>query len=127
MDAPAQRLAVLEAFVRALAADPARPQALGWTRMGLVEATRRRRRPALAEILSEPRPRRKTALTIALAALAAVERAGATRPLLRVAPAVAAALDGPAAAARRDVEARLHVPLAIETSSSLDPESFELG
>jgi Ribonuclease G/E len=127
MDAPAQRQAVLDALTHALRRDPARPQALGWSRMGLVELTRRRRHPALAELLTEPGPRRKTALTVALEALAAAERTTATRPSLRVHPDVAAAFAGPAAAARAELESRLHVPLAIESAPTLDREAFELA
>jgi len=127
LDAAPQRQAVLDIFTRALAADPARPHALGWTRMGLVELTRRRKRPALGELLTEAASRRKTALTVALAALAAAERSAGTRPVLRVHAEVAAALEGPAAGARRELEARLHVPLKIETPPSLDRESFEVG
>jgi Rne/Rng family ribonuclease len=127
MDSPAQRQAVLDSLAHALRRDPARPQVLGWTRMGLVELTRRRRHPALAELLTEPGRRRKTALTVALEALAAAERGAGTRPVLRVHPEIAAALAGPAAAARAELEARLHVPLALEAAPDLDREAFELA
>lgn len=126
MEAPPQRQAVLDALSRALKRDPARPHALGWTRMGLVEVTRRRRHPSLLEVLTEPVGRRKTALTVALEALAAAERTAGTRPVLRVHPDVAAALDGPAAAARAELEARLHVPIAIEAAADIARESFDL-
>jgi Ribonuclease G/E len=126
MEGAARRQAVLDTLAQALKRDPARPHALGWTRMGLVELTRRRRRPALAELLTEPAARRKTALTVALEALAAAERGAGTRPVLRVHPEVAAALAGPASAARAELEARLHVPLAVEVGPGLDREAFEL-
>ncbi|MBX6366791.1 MAG: ribonuclease E/G [Rhodospirillales bacterium] len=126
MEAPPQRQAVLDVLSHALKGDLARPHALGWTRMGLVEVTRRRRHPSLLEVLTEPSDRRKTALTVALEALAAAERAAGTRPVLRVHPEVAAALDGPAAAARAELEARLHVPIAIEAASGIAREAFDL-
>ena len=127
MDAPAQRQAVLDTLAQVLKRDPARPHALGWTRMGLVEVTRRRRHPALGEVLMEAVPRRKTALTVALEALAAAERGAGTRPVLRVHPEVAAVLAGRAASARTELEARLHVPLSIEGDPALGREAFELA
>jgi hypothetical protein len=47
--------------------------------------------------------------------------------VLRVHPEVAAALAGRAAPARAEFEARLHVPLAIESDPMLGREAFELA
>src|SRR6185312_4326960 len=96
----ADREAVAAELAGTLAADPAHPQLLGWTRLGHVELTRRRRHKSLAAILCEPAPgggRRRSALTLALDALRIAAREAAQapgRPLqLGVHPEVAAALD----------------------------------
>jgi Rne/Rng family ribonuclease len=96
----------------AIAGDPGHPQLLGWTRLGHMELVRPRRHAALDEILFTAGGRVKTALTVALEALAAVARAADARPgralTVRAAPEVASCLDsGAARAARRALEARL--------------------
>ena len=116
------------ALQQALADDPAQPQILGWTRLGHLELTRRRRHKPLAEILFE-RPADgapvKSALTTALEALRAAARQAAhfpaRAPALIVHPAVAAALAGPAASGRRELEASLARKVAIVS----DPAPLE--
>ncbi|HZS83402.1 MAG TPA: ribonuclease E/G [Stellaceae bacterium] len=129
----ADREAVAAALADALAGDPAAPQLLGWTRLGHIELARRRRHPPLAEILGERLPGggwRQSALTTALAALRAARRQAEAAPGRGVAmelhPEVAAALDGPAAAARRTLEARLPRPLQIRADPALPRDGFAI-
>jgi ribonuclease G len=118
---------------QALAGDPARPQILGWTRLGHVELTRRRRHRPLAEILFE-RPAGgvpvKSALTTALEALRAAARQAlhqpARAPSLVVHPTVAAAFAGPAAAALSQFEAALARPVAIVSDPVRGRDTFDI-
>jgi ribonuclease G len=133
MERRGDRERVVAALQQALAGDPARPQILGWTRLGHVELTRRRRHRPLAEILFE-RPAGgmpvRSALTTALAALRAAARQAAHQPArapsLIVHPAVAAALAGPAAAARRQLEAALARPVAIVSDPIRGRDTFDI-
>jgi len=124
---------VRAALEKALAGDA---ELLGWTRLGHVELVRKRRQTPLAELLFERRPdggREKSALTVALEALRALDRAAAATPprapLLRVHPDVAALLDGAARKARQEVERRLGRPLALaaEPGRARDRFDIELG
>jgi len=101
------RAAVLKAFGEALASDPIPVRLLGWTRLGHVELTRRRDRPALDDILHERGPdgfQRERAMTIALACLRAAARAADTESppgngpvVIRAAPEIVHTLTGEAA------------------------------
>src|SRR6516225_3967395 len=74
---------VRDALARALKPDPARPQILGWTRLGHFELVRPRRGRPLAEALLEPRsggPLVKTAVTVAHGALRALRREARAQP-----------------------------------------------
>jgi ribonuclease G len=110
---------VRQALAAALAADPARPQCLGWTRLGHVEIVRPYRAPSLAAQLGDP------ALTEAFAALRSVAREARAQPAgrwrLAVSAPVAAALRGPAAAALAWLEARLGRDIAITEDGAADP------
>jgi ribonuclease G len=106
----------------ALAPDPAKPQVLGWTRLGHLEIVRPRRGRSLGDALLRMRaggPPEKQPVTLAFDMLRAVQREARANPatvwLVRVSPEVAAALVGPAAAALRGLEARLGRDLPIET------------
>ena len=55
LDAPRERERVRQALAAALAGDPARPQLLGWTRLGHLEIVRPRRLRSLSEVMLEPR------------------------------------------------------------------------
>lgn len=124
-------LAMLEA---ALAADPEKPELLGWTRLGHVELVRRRRHPSLAEILCERGENggwRKTALTIALAALRAATREANAQPgralTLAADPEILATLgEGEGLAARRSLEARLGRALGLEPKATGSREVFDI-
>jgi ribonuclease G len=108
---------VLETLRGSLAADPCPAHVLGFTRLGLVEMTRERRRPSLLEILGEPGDARigtqhnLSPLSVAFAALRRLPvaaRAEVGRSMmLRAAPAVLEALRGPAAEALAGAENRL--------------------
>lgn len=120
------------ALQTALAGDPAEPRILGWTRLGHLELTRRRRHKPLAEILFE-RPEAmpaKSALTTALEALrSAASQAShhpAQAPSLLVHPAVAVALDGPAAAAKRQLETALAREVTIVSDPARSRDTFDI-
>ncbi len=116
-----------------LAADPAAPQILGWTRLGHLELVRPRRGRPLAEALLERRPRGglvKTPITVAYEALHALRRGARAQPGRRwriiVAPDVAAALAGSAASAMRETERRFARELMIEAAPTQDRERFQI-
>ena len=101
---------------------------------GLVEMTRRRGRPALHEILTDAAGiggggRVKSAATLAFEALRCLGREAAHRPdgdlLLRAAPPVIAALQGPASAAREELARRLGRPIVLRPSAAADGDGFE--
>ncbi len=100
---------------------------------GLVEMTLRRARPALHELLTEPcglggLGRIKDPVTQAYEALRAANRAALRDPGRKIALAagarVTAALQGPAAAALADFEARFGHPLDLRAQAP--GESFEI-
>ena len=115
----ARRTAAEQALKAALAGDPEKIKAVGWSRGGLYELTRRRSQPALHEILLEPTGRfgnkRKTIATLAFEALRAVAEAArgrpAGRPVLEATPALATLLaEHPG---RRYLEAKLGREIAV--------------
>ena len=116
MKSPDDRKAVAAALRQAVADDPEPCQVFGVSPSGLLEMTRRRGRAPLHELLCRPcgiagSGRVKAPETLAYEALRAVV-AGAlgrvvTTITLKVAPEVAAALQGPQAAALAAVEQRL--------------------
>ncbi|HEX3501033.1 MAG TPA: ribonuclease E/G [Stellaceae bacterium] len=133
MERRGDRERVGAALERALADDPAAPQILGWTRLGHVELTRRRRHKPLAEIVFERASERtpvKSALTTALEALREAARQAAhfpgRAPTLIVHPAVAAALAGAAAAGTRQLEAALARRVTIVSDPARGRETFDI-
>ncbi len=105
MEAPDDREAVLRAMRDELAGAAVGCDVLGISRLGLLEMTRRRRGPSLADMMLEPSA--PSRLRADAAALAALRRVMATaRPgggaTLAVAPAVVAELEGPLAGALAD-------------------------
>jgi ribonuclease G len=122
------------ALAEALAADPAKPRVLGWTRLGHLELVRPRRCRPLPEALLERCPGGafvKTAVTIAHEALRALRREARARPgrqwRLLVAPEVAAVLAGAAATAVQHAEQRFARRIAIEAQFGCDRERFEIA
>jgi ribonuclease G len=129
----AQKRRVLDNFVWAVADDPLGPQVVGYTRLGLVEMTRRRQGLSLAEILGGTTPdamvARKSPLTLALEALRVVLREARGRgsaPMLRASPAVIAALEGPAGAAKAEVEAALGVEIRLSPDHTLSRDCWDV-
>ena len=122
---------VREAMTTALAGDPARPQVLGWTRLGHLEIVRPRRLRPLSAAMLTPHTAGKNAATMAFEALRAVWRAARARPAanwrLVVGPATAAALGGPAAAGLRALETRLGRGIAIAVEPGRDAQGFDIA
>ena len=117
LDAPRERERVRQAVAAALAGDPARPQLLGWTRLGHLEIVRPRRFRSLSETMLGPRGAARTRATLAFEALRRLAAEARANPAanwrLTVVPAVEAALRGPAAAALAALELRLGRRIAI--------------
>lgn len=129
---PKDRDAVRDVLLAALADDPEPTRVFRMSPSGLLEMNRRRSRPALHELLTTAGPLVGggvlTPEACAMAALRALQASGpAARPRLLVSPGVAMALDqGPAAAARRWLEARRGLAVAIETDAVRHDEAWEL-
>lgn len=125
---------VLDVLTDTVRDDPLGPHVVGYTRLGLVEVTRRRHGPSLLEIFGGPWPQAaltnaKSPLTVALEALRGLlrrARDGMAAPKLRASPAVAAAFAGPAAAAKREAEAVLGVAIAVSADQTLPDGQWEI-
>jgi ribonuclease G len=117
-----------QAFAGALAGDPAKPELLGWTRLGHFELVRPRRGRSLADAMLEPRSPVKRPITHAHEALRRVLREARATPSanwrLALPPAVAVALRGPAEAALRTLETKLGRRIAIDVEPGRD--SFDI-
>jgi ribonuclease G len=132
---PSARGPVLERFAEALSHDPAGCELAGATRLGLVELTRRRTGPSLAELLTEPcglegagRVRRVETIGAALLRKVAAEARAAPgrRLVLTCAPELARAFAGPLAQGRAELERRLGRPLEIRADPSLAREAAHI-
>ncbi|MBV9829854.1 MAG: ribonuclease E/G [Alphaproteobacteria bacterium] len=114
-----------------LAGDPAKPQVLGWTRLGHFEIVRPRRARPLADIMLDPETRAETDLTLAFKALRALYREARAQPAanwrLTVGSGIAAALRGPAASALVALEARLGRSISLETRPAAALAPFDIG
>ena len=121
---------VRQAMEAALAGDPAMPQILGWSRLGHLEVVRPRRVRPLSEAMLEPQSTRKSAAALAFEALRTLAREARAHPAanwrLVVAPAVAAALSGPAAAGLRALETRLGRRVAVAVAPDRDVRPFDI-
>lgn len=129
MRAAPERKRLMDAVKRALAADPVPSHMHGFTRAGLMEITReRRRRPLSQALLDAPPAPRKSAETVAREALRAVP--ALSRPgrgvSLRAAPDVVAWLEGPGRPDLAAAEAALHLPLALVPEPGYPRERFEV-
>jgi ribonuclease G len=134
LDDRGARERVRDALARALAADPARPEILGWTRLGHLELVRPRRLRPLAEVLLEAPScglPTKTAITVAHEALRRLRREERAQPghlwRLTVAPDVATALAGPAASVLAAFEQRSGRKIAIAADPSLERGQFQIS
>lgn len=121
---------VRRAMAAALAGDPAQPQLLGWTRLGHLEIVRPRRFRPLSEAMLEAQSPRKSASALAFEALRALYREARARPAanwrLVAAPAVEAALRGPAATALAALEARLGRPIVLAAAPGREARPFDI-
>lgn len=125
---------VLARLRRAVADDPAGVEIAGFTRLGLVEMTRRRTRPSLLSALTMPCPgtsgtgRVRTPAAAAFDAVRAVWRAARAAPArafaIRAAPPVIAALEGVAATARTGIAAKLGRPIVLRSDATVAPGEF---
>jgi len=131
LDARGPRERLLQALAEALAADPATPQLLGWTRLGHVEIVRPRRFRSLADAMLARNAPIKNATTIAHEALRRLYREARAQPAakwrLAVSAAVDAALRGPAAPALRALETRLGRPIAVIVDAAAARDGFDIA
>ncbi len=129
--------AVLAELRRAVASDPRVPHVIGFTRLGLVEMTRRKQRQSLKKALMNScracagTGAVKSPVTVAIEALRRVRREAAATPAaawsLTAAAEVIEALRGPAAAALEETEARLGRPLRLTSDGALPGEGFGIA
>jgi Rne/Rng family ribonuclease len=121
------RRKLVEAVRNAFRADRATVDVLGMTPAGLIEVTRQRRGRPLADAMLTPverTPRLKPAAAGCAALRAALRQLGAGRPVLRCAPAVAKALEGPLRPAWDETARRLGQPLELRPDPACD--EFEI-
>ena len=131
-----ERERVLAALRSALAGDDRQLRIAGWTRLGLVELSRERRGPSLADRLTtsclacgglgrmlSPRWVAGNALR---ALLAEARRARSAPSSLAVAPAVLAQLRGPLAAATAEVEGRLGAAVRLIPADTVPGDGYHL-
>lgn len=139
MDDALMRDRVMDALKSALADDPSPVRMAGFSDLGLVELSRRRTRPSLAEDLGSACPAcsGEGAVRAPLATALAAARAAATEARLEhvlanpiriaVSQAVAEAFDSiEGAAALDELKQRLGMPVEIVTDSTLAPDRFTL-
>ncbi|GAB3448755.1 ribonuclease E/G [Insolitispirillum peregrinum] len=129
--AEAHKKAMAQSLAALLADDPARPQVLGVSALGLVEVRRPRRGAPLADLLLAPRPvAASTAQAAALDALrqvlAAVNSDPVTRIALRASAAVIDGLRGPWRHALTDAEQRLGQPLVLQVVTGVARDWFSV-
>jgi ribonuclease G len=122
---------LLSAFEEAVAADKVSVRVAGFTRMGLVELVRDRKRIRLSQLmLADAGEPVRAPEAVAFAALRAALREARHNPGANVsiaaAPSIAAALQGTAAAALKIVTARLARPVAIRADVELGPDGFRI-
>ncbi|MBT6093866.1 MAG: Rne/Rng family ribonuclease [Rhodospirillaceae bacterium] len=123
--------AVSDAFHAALADDPAHPNLVGFTRLGLAEMTRRRQGASLQELLcGGPAVPEKSPETVALSALRGVLTEAAVNPapgyVLEVHPSVADVLGNAHANALAETQKRLGGNLEISAIASQAAHVFEV-
>jgi ribonuclease G len=136
MKKPAHRDAVLKALCEGVADDPCSPQVVGFTKMGLVEITRKRRHPPLSAILTAPcgtcggTGRTDSSIVLARKALAGVERKSRQNPEtafhIVADKDVIAALKGPLKSIFRETEARLGRPLELSAEKDAPSAGFDI-
>jgi len=129
LDRRGHRDEVRQALEAALADDPAKPQLLGWTRLGHIELMRPRRGRSLGDAMLEPGSPAPQPVAAAHEALRRLLREARANPAanwrLGVSQKVEAALRGPAAGALKALETRLGRRIAIETAP--DRAGFDIA
>ncbi|HEV2677654.1 MAG TPA: ribonuclease E/G [Aliidongia sp.] len=119
------------ALAAAAAGDPMGLEIHGWTRLGHLEATRRRSLASLADLMLAPAGvrRGKTARTVALELLASL--AGTPyapgRIEITLHPTIAAELKGPLAKALEMAALGAGRPIALKLDGTRDPEIFDIA
>ena len=129
MKNPQARKRLLEVFAGALKHDSAPVHVHGFTRTGLLEITReRRRRPLSAILLESATAPRKNAETVAREILRAVLRTSPRGPLtISAAPEIVAWLEGAGRADWVAAESALRVPLRLQSRPGLKRDRFEIA
>jgi Ribonuclease G/E len=132
LDGKGPRERVRQALVEALAQDPARPEVLGWTRLGHLEIVRPRRLRPLSDAMLEPRTAHKSAATLAFEALRRLAREARANPAanwrLVVPEDVGSAFALPAiAAGLRWLEERLGRKITIEIRRDIPDRPFDIA
>lgn len=123
----------LAGLVREAVADDMEPvEVAGWSRLGLLEMTRRRARPSLAALLSAPMAdRAPAALARGYDALRAAARAAGGAAVVGLAieagSEVASVLRGPLAADLAALAAAAAVAIAVEPQPGLAPAEFRVA
>jgi len=129
MKAAGDRRRLTDVFRYALTSDPVPSHLHGFTRAGLLEVTRERRRRPLSQMLLERGPPvRKSAETVAHEALRAAlhfKRPGRA-VTLAAAPDVIAWLSGPGKPDLEAAAAALHIPLGLRPDAGFGRERFEV-
>jgi Rne/Rng family ribonuclease len=119
------------ALAEAASGDPMGLEIHGWTRLGHLEATRRRSLASLADLMLAPAGNRraKTARTVALELLAALASTAYApgRIELTLHPTVADELKGPLAKALETAALGAGRPIALKLDGTRDPESFAIA
>jgi ribonuclease G len=138
MEHEASRQQVLECLKAALAEDSSPVRLSGFSELGLVEISRRRTKPSLADEFSALCPACEgggtipapivTALAALRAALSQARARGMAVVRIVAAPAVAESFTTPeGTAAREELSAQLGRPVDIIADSTLAPDRFKLG
>ncbi len=120
----------VEIMRAAVAGDPAPVQVAGRTPLGMIELTRRRQGPSLAEAMLEPSSPAPNALTLALEGVRALLREADARPLpslTLVLPPLAAASLRARAGVLAEVERRLGRPLVLVERHGIEQFLVEDG
>ena len=136
MKKPGNHKKVLDALRSAVADDPAAVNVAGFTTLGLVELTRRKRGESLSRLLGASCPQCRGAglvaapLTVAYEILRRIPREARAMPgkalRVRAAPVVVGALNGPALAALREIEGGLGRALVLEPDAALAADVYEI-
>ena len=129
MGGRSERNLLIDAFRAQVAADPAGCHVLGLSGLGLLELTRRRVGPSLAEELLTPHPGRSASVeTIAYRVLRQLKREGRARPgqplSLTVAPALA---DYLTAELKEDLEHAVAGTVNLHSDQALQIDRFAVG